>query len=186
MSDIVYLLHGFNVKDGGNDTINKLSGPFYAAGYIVRTIQYGHIGRFGVRTCNDNIADVIASTVEPGSTIVAHSNGAALVEMAAERGAIFKQAFLINPALDSDRYIKNCRNTTVYFSPTDFWTKVAAFIPLDRWGNMGCKGYTGRNRIGVNNINLDLLAGEPVGHSGIFETDERVRALYASIRSYMV
>ena len=142
----------------------------------------------GVRFCNDNTAAVIASTIEPDSTIIAHSNGAALVHEAAELGARFSHVILINPALDKHLEIENAKRTTVYYAPSDPWTKLAAFIPFSNWGNMGAKGYRPRSGIcprNTVNINLDRLTGLECGHSGVFATPLTRGALVKSITHQM-
>ena len=165
----IYLVHGFNVRDGGDATVNMLIPGLIAQGHKVRSIKYGHVGRLGVRACNDNTAATIASTVEPNSVIIAHSNGAALVYEAAQLGARFSDVFLINPALDNTKEIANAKRTTVFYAPSDPWTKLAKWIPFSNWGNMGATGYRGLNEFIVN-INLDKLVDGIMKHSGIFQS----------------
>lgn len=182
----VYLLHGFNVRDGGESTIGTIADGLICSGFKVRQIKYGHIGRVGVRACNDNVAATIASAIEPGSSIVAHSNGAALVYEAAQLGAQFGNVFLINPALDSTKDIKNAKQVTVYYSPSDPWTKLAKYIPFSNWGNMGAVGYRGRKSDCVHlNVNLDKLTGLETKHSGIFQSPWTVAKLVHHLRGLL-
>ena len=179
----IYLLHGFNVRDGGDGTVNKLIPYLTGHGYNVKSIKYGHVGRFGVRFFNDNTAATIASTIEPHSIIIAHSNGAALVYEAAKLGARFSQVFLINPALDSTKDIANTEWTTVFHSPTDMWTRLAAWIPFSNWGSMGAVGFRGARCTGNHiSFNLDVLLHDRVGHSGVFKKNAYVAKLAKIIR----
>ena len=155
----VYLLHGFNVKDGGKNTIDHLIEPLTNAGHEVVEIDYGRLLRVRVRLLNEPIARVIAATVTPGSILIGHSNGATLAWMAAKFGAPVSKIFLINPALDRDAELPGVP-VVCYHSPSDKVTWLAKFIPGSPWGSAGRNGL-----IGSINYNLEAIVGDEVGHS---------------------
>lgn len=174
MSELVYLIHGFNVDDGGAETTDTVIPLLEAEGITIRELDYGHFHRVKVRLCNDGIARMIANLVKPGSTCIGHSNGGALAWKACEYGAPFKNVILVNPALDSDKVIASqVENIQVWYSPNDFWTGIAKYIPGSDWGEQGRTGYTGVIDSRYEQFNEDLLMGRNKRdeHSGIWHTD---------------
>jgi pimeloyl-ACP methyl ester carboxylesterase len=164
----IYLVHGFNVKDGGRRTVGSLKPILEGYGHKVVPVKYGWMHRFRVRACTNGVASTFASMVEPDSIVIAHSNGANVVHSAAaDHDAKFKHVFLINPALDADMDIPNADKVTVFYAPSDPWLRLARWIPFSRWGRQGQIGFTGKSDH-HEQINLDLLAGHEVLHSGIF------------------
>ena len=163
----IYLVHGFNVKDGGDGSVGTLRRSLEISGHKVVLVQYGWMHRFRVRMCTKGVANVFASMAEPDSVVIAHSNGANVVHAAAEAGAKFKHVFLINPALDAGKDIPNADKVHVFYAPSDPWTRIARWIPFSDWGRQGQVGYTGTDPR-YKHTNLDDLADKEVGHSGIF------------------
>ena len=165
----IYLIHGFNVTDGGKGTTGSLKNGLENAGHTVREIKYGWMGRIRVRLCNNGLAKALADMAEEDSIVVAHSNGCAIAYKAALYGAPFKQVFLINPALDADKEVPNVRKVHVFHALSDPWARLAKWIPYSIWGNQGQVGFTGEAEEGkYKQTELDSLAGKAVGHSGIF------------------
>lgn len=164
----VYLVHGFNVKDGGRASVGRLRRGLQARGHEVRMIKYGFMQRLRVRGCTDGVAHTIASLIPPYSNVVAHSNGANVINRAAELGASFNRVWLINPALDDDIALPRTHKVHVFHAPSDPWTRLARFIPFSDWGRQGQIGYTGDSPR-YTNTNLDALTGREVKHSGIFD-----------------
>lgn len=178
MKQTVYLIHGFNVRDGGAQSTDLLAPLFNTAGYRVKELDYGFYGFFRTRFCNDSIAQAMAATLIPDSLVVAHSNGCDLVYRAAQHGAIFHRAILLNPALDKKKTIKNAKSVHVWHSPSDMWTLAARFRPASTWGSQGRDGYVG-NDPRYTNFNEDEIFGSRVGHSGIFRHLYRLQAIAA-------
>ena len=169
---MIYLIHGFNVKDDGAASVDTIRSYFEFRGYDVCDIDYGYFKRFRVRLCNKSIAKVMSTLVEPGSTCIAHSNGGTLAWLACEYGAPFKNVVLVNPALDSKKVLaKQVQKAQVWYSPTDKWTKLAKYIPNSIWGAQGRTGYTGPEDARYENINEDKIFGK-TGHSGIWQKEE--------------
>lgn len=173
MNELVYLIHGFNVSDGGASTTDSIRPYLEAEGITVRELDYGHFFRVKVRLCNEGLAKMIANLVKPGSSCIAHSNGGALAYLACEFGAPFKNVILVNPALDSDKAIaKQVENVQVWYSPNDKWTKLAKYVPFSPWGSQGHTGYTGPLDSRYEQFNEDLLLGRSKDeHSGIWHTN---------------
>lgn len=158
MNEVIYLIHGFNVKDGGAKTTGSIRPYFEKEGFDVREIDYGFFFRVRARLCNRGVARVISRLVEADSTCIGHSNGGALAWLACEYGAPFKNVILVNPALDSDLVIaKHIKNIQVWYSPRDKWTWLAKFIPWSIWGAQGKTGYTGTLDKRYEQYNEDLV-----------------------------
>lgn len=168
----VYLIHGFNVSDGGNGTTDKFVRPLNDRGYHVIELDYGHIGGVVTKLCDRKMARMVARMAEPGSVIIGHSNGCTISCMAAQYGAKFSQMVWINPALDVDVKIGTYVNRVhVWYNQDDLAVTVASWIPGVMWGEMGAVGYKGKDPRVVNyNVGRNgIFPRFPVkGHSDIF------------------
>lgn len=173
MSNKIYLIHGFNVKDDGAATVGTIRKGLEAHGYEVVEIHYGFFHRVRVRLCNKGLAHAISSLIEPNSTVIAHSNGAAIAYLAAEFGAQWKNMTLVNPALDNALiFPAQLENIQVWYAPHDKWTGLAKFIPNSIWGNMGRVGYKGVIDDRVVQYNQEKILGRfEDEHSGMFQSD---------------
>ena len=181
----VYLLHGFNVHDQGNASVDTLIPSLEAmSGYKVIDLDYGFFFRLRVRLCNRSVAKILASIVEPDDVVIGHSNGCAIIYEAVTYGAKFAKAVLITPALDSDIAI-SVDQVKVFYSPTDKATWLAKYIPLSIWGNQGRKGYTGPYRKGYSQVNMDMKYGQSLGHSGVFSDITARSRLLEDIKSFI-
>lgn len=147
----IYLFHGFNVSDGGKESICKLKPFLQAAGYIVIPVPYQWTWLLGVRLCNKKIASAVAALVRPNSIAIGHSNGCALLHHAAHFGAPFRRMVYINPALDDDAKLAELiERVDVFHSTGDAAVRIADLIPCHTWGKMGAFGYTGDDPRYVN------------------------------------
>jgi len=168
-----YSFHGFNISDGGANTIGRLH-PYLP----LTDINYGWTWRLRVRLCNDCISSAIVNVVDNGSIAIAHSNGCLIASKAAKLGAPFSKLILINPALDTDYEFPSGIPVDVYYSPKDRATLLARFIPFSRWGAMGRYGYDGDNDNDnelVTNFNSEELFGS-VSHSDVFDSAQKLAA----------
>ena len=176
MSNKVYLIHGFNVKDEGAATTGRLAKKLREEGFDVIEITYGFFHRIRVRLCNKGLADVIADLVEPGSTCIAHSNGATIAYLACKMGAPFKNVILVNPALDSDlRLADHVEYVQIWYSPHDKWTGLSKYIPKSLWGSMGRVGYTGIYDYRLEQFDEEEIVGRLEDeHSGLFKSKKGI------------
>lgn len=165
MQNIV-LAHGFNVRDSGKETTDKLL-PYLKA-YNIQQADYGFLGLVGVRLYNDNIAKLIAGMVNDSTTGIGHSNGCAILVDAAKQTDRIKRLILINPALDSDTEFPNSvEQITIICNSHDTTVKASKWLPWHVWGQMGKVGYTGENPLAVN-YNSYVLFGVK-GHSAVLQ-----------------
>ena len=169
---MIYLIHGFNVKDEGAETVDTIKGLLEIEGQQITEIDYGHFGLMRVKWCNKGIAKAISSLVEPGSTCIAHSNGGTLAYLACKMGAPFKNVVLVNPALDSNKAIASqVEKVQVWYSPHDKWTGLSKYIPNSIWGAQGRTGYTGSEDNRYFQFNEDEHIGRfDDEHSGIWHS----------------
>ena len=125
-----------------------------------------------VRLCNKGLAHAISHLIQPDSTVIAHSNGAAIAYLAAKNGAPIKNLTLVNPALDKDVVFPGqLENIQVWFAPHDKWTGLAKYIPKSLWGNMGRIGYKGPLDARVTQYNQEEILGRfEDEHSGLFKS----------------
>lgn len=172
MSNKVYLIHGFNIKDDGAATTGTVKQLLQNHGYKVVEIHYGFFHRMRVRLCNKGLAHAISSLVEPGSTCIAHSNGASIAFLATQYGAEWKNLTLVNPALNKNlKFPDQLENIQVWYAPHDKWTGLAKFIPNSIWGAMGRVGYKGELDNRVVQYDQEAILGRfEDEHSGLWNS----------------
>lgn len=165
----VWLIHGFNVADQGQGTIERLR--YYLSGVSLR-LSYPWTFLLSLRVRNRWLAEFLVSEHRSGDSVVAHSNGCVIALMAAQRGAMFETLVLINPALNArTEFPSQLRAVHVLHAENDravtagkWWRRLNPVSWLFRhpWGEMGRIGYQG-NDPRVTNHSLGRI-----GHSGVF------------------
>jgi len=181
MSTLV-LAHGFNIRDNGEKTIDKLL-P-YLSDHTVLQADYGFFDLFGVRFYNDNIARVVAGMTPQGAIGIGHSNGCDILVRACKQGAKFSRLILINPALDKETHFgawETLRRIDVLHNMDDTTVTRSRFIPFSPWGEMGRYGYKGHDSRVLNHETKRLFNAS--GHSDIFN---HAAALAAYLQSEQI
>lgn len=145
------LVHGFNVSDPMT-SIGRLVPAIIERGLSCEVFDYGDASLLDVRIANDNIAYALLSQVralrrEFGRVVMlGHSNGCALIHMAAKLQTVrkinlFDRVVYVSPALNSDaRLPPELKRCDVYHTRNDdavWWSKLLFFHP---WGAMGRTG----------------------------------------------
>jgi|GEM_PF-4136702 len=166
----IHLVHGFNVSDDGEGTINKLAPHICKNDKNTETkiFSYGWLGLIGVFFLNPFFVKKLIPLVKKGDIGIAHSNGAVLLLMANTYGAPFGHLIFISPALMSDIYIHdNIKKVSVFHTDNDDAVRVGRLLrqlipwaPLGDplWGDMGAVGHIPKNkRIKININFLDKL-----------------------------
>jgi hypothetical protein len=141
------LIHGFNVKDGGASTIQRLAPYLGNSGIPCRNHPYGWVflARAWGTWWTTKFARRIAAT-DQARVLIAHSHGCNLAVEAVWRGHPAEMIVMINPALNADADVpSSVKRVLVYHWPRDLATTAAAWLPFHRWGNMGAVGYTGQD-----------------------------------------
>lgn len=146
----IFLVHGFNVKDAGRGTVERLK-PYLGNQELVPIgFSYGWLGLMGVYFLNPKSIRQLVAQARKGDVAVAHSNGCVVAHKAALLGAPFQSMVLINPALRSDARIADNVKTLVLHNDGDHAVKFGALLrrllpwaPLGDpdWGDMGAKGH---------------------------------------------
>lgn len=176
MKTMVFLLHGFNVRDGGKNTILKLSPYFAEAGAEVVDFGYGYFNLFMPRWRNPQVAQDLAVACNQAKlagyrvVLVGHSNGCTIIHIAGEKyGAVADKVVYINPALNRDvKFPPTFRSFDVWHSPSDKAVSISRILPLNLWGDMGAVGFTRHDERGMNfnaQTNFDRASKR---HSSIF------------------
>lgn len=183
-------IHGFNVRDGGSRTIDRL-GPFAIYdGYLFDydEADYGFFNLWMVRLIRRKlrarVLHRIANAIENADVIITHSNGANFATQALDMlGAEHNNSKIvihISPALDKDTPIPLAvKSQLVMFTPNDFWVKLSSWIPLHPWGRMGARGYSGDDNRNTNQENKDVKS-----HSGWFKIDH-VHDTWVSCKNFI-
>jgi len=176
----IVLVHGFNVKDKGRNTVDRLAPYIKAAGHQVDLDQgdYGYFNLWMIRLFKSYLKSRViyrlARAFEDADIIITHSNGANFTTQALDllpaKMNNTKKVIHISPALNSNTSIPEAvSHQLVLFTPHDFWVKLSSYLPFHPWGRMGARGYTGSS-----NKNYNLEDKSIKGHSDWF-TVEHVR-----------
>lgn len=165
MKNDIFLLHGFNVRDGGKGTVGKLI-PHLPNSKI---LPYGWIGVLGVTFFNDNIAKMLVNQITDDCTIIGHSNAADVIYRMTQLDNCPRIAriVLIRPALDSDvSFGDKVGRIDVFYHQGDVPVSFAKYIPCHNWGSMGTEGYDGPDKNVVGHNSEELFNDS--AHSAVF------------------
>lgn len=176
MRKIAILVHGFNVKDEGEETIDTMTPYLIDDGYEVVNFDYDWTGVLRVRLCNGNLATALASMSKHLIHVVAigHSNGCAIIHEACQSvNHAIREVVYINPALNKNAELgKLVRQAHVWYSPSDKPVKVSRWLIKHSWGEMGATGYIGVDR---RYKNYNKETGYKIcsaSHSDVFEPEK--------------
>ncbi len=178
MDNRIILLHGFNVSDGGENTVGKLRPYLARAGFTnVNMPTYGWFDLVGTWGLNRRFARFLSGLSEPGDVVIAHSNGCAMAYRAAmQPDCDFSHMVFINPALRPtlpNPIPSKIKSLQVWHSPSDKAVAAARLFSLfTLWGNMGAVGYKGPADTRVTNFNKqDDFWESSKAHSDVFTDD---------------
>ena len=165
------LTHGFNVKDAGKGTIDKLI-QYGRRMDRFQQADYGYFNLLGVRWFNKSIATTLAGMANDGSVGIGHSNGCAILVEAIKHTDKIKQLILINPALDVDTvFADSVHRIDVFHNVTDNVVTASKWLPWHVWGEMGRVGYQGDDSRICNWETNKLYGAE--GHSGVLHDNAK-------------
>lgn len=153
---LIIFVHGFNVRDGGAQTVDRFAPFFKGLGYNVETdsADYGYFSLFMVRFNKHSAVVRIANAIRAAEAtgkrviIVSHSNGSNYTNKAlrllARSGHAMNNIIEVrlSPALNrtTATYASKC---TVFYSRTDIWPWLSSLLFLHPWGGQGTFGYKG-------------------------------------------
>ena len=177
---LVILIHGFNVTDGGADTIRKLKPYYIRKGAHVISLKYGWFGLLQARFCNEEVSENLTRLITKQANryhriiVIGHSNGCAIAHLASYKGTQPIHRFVyINPALKKDYVPDSCvAKIDVWYNQHDsavLWSKLLFWRASERpWGLMGRTGYVGRDPRFVNFNSARDFTTIAKGHSAVF------------------
>jgi len=172
-----WLIHGFNVSDGGKQSIGKMI-PYLDSN--VKSVNYGWTFLFGLSCTNSRATKKLLKLVKPGDSIIAHSNGCLLAWNLADvlKGNL-ASVVCINPALRRDAKWPSDLSVLCIYNHTDWvvqlgrwWSRLFPFdgVQSQGWGAAGRYGFTSNQTKVDNWDSAETYWSVPVkGHSGLFE-----------------
>ena len=171
------LIHGFNVMDGGKQSVGKLK-PYLQGEVIV--FDYGFAGPFSLPCANRRALGQLRALIRPGDFLVCHSNGSLIGwQIAEELGHILGGVVTINAALRRDTFwypglpIFNLHNSTDWVVKylSRLWGRLYQKDGVKRngWGAGGYYGYQTDQAFVTNWDTASQNWLVPLtGHSGMF------------------
>jgi hypothetical protein len=178
----IVLVHGFNVRDGGQRTVDRLAPYLVKAGHTVDkdNADYGFFSLWMVRLKKHSAVLRIAKAIENADAVISHSNGSNYTNKALRQLEWHQKTYRVvrlSPALNSGgRVPSNISKGWVFHTRSDFWVWMSGLIPWHPWGRMGQKGYKGDDSRLVNRDFTDLIKR----HSDWF-TDDNVEFIAKEI-----
>lgn len=144
----IVIVHGFNVKDGGKGSIDRLA-PWLRQKYPRANIDtdsadYGWHGLLKVRFFWRTAVKRIAATLHDADIVITHSNGANYTMKAIRKHVRNEKLHVvhISPALNRKQRLERLvfRKMDTFHSDGDFWVKVGGWLPFHPWGPAGASG----------------------------------------------
>lgn len=140
----VVLVHGFNVRDKGKNSVDRLAEHFPDTWSVDKDeADYGFFNLWMVRFARRGAIRRIAEALQDADAVVAHSNGCNYVMKALKfvRKQDKLKVFFLSPAVNrTTRFPKIVERAFVYFTKVDVWVFLSGFIPFHPWGWMGYQG----------------------------------------------
>ncbi len=157
------LIHGFKLRDGGASTTDRLVPFILEAGDVVDSDEadYGYwslwkIIAFKGRARKD-VLKRIAAAVEKADVVIGHSNGVNFglqaLNALPKKYKDTKIAIWISGAVACRAEVPEAvKAQLVLYTPHDKWVKMSSYIPFNRWGRQGARGYLGKSTQNLNQM----------------------------------
>ena len=157
----IVLVHGFNVRDGGASTVDKLTPYLEQQGHQIDKddADYGFFSLWMVRFRKHKAILRIAEALKEADVVIAHSNGANYVLKALKFVHPPKQVIFLSPAANRRSKVPvSATKVDVFHTRTDFWVFLSGFLPFKHpWGWMGLKGTKGNDPRITNHDYTDIV-----------------------------
>jgi len=178
----IYIVHGYNVSDGGKNTTDKLIPLFHEINQDKRynfknlnicELDYNHFNLIQAKLADKPIGKImseLSNSLSSGdiNIFIGHSNGCAILHHASLYGLNSDLFVYVNPALDCKLSPNSTiKNVQVWHNKYDMAVTIAKYIPFTIWGDMGNVGYVGNDKRMMNNVE------NVKGHSAIFKPEHK-------------
>lgn len=136
----IFIVHGIHTNDDAK-WMFRFAEAFSRAGLDPQVWTYGYAYALTTRWENGGRAQALRDLILPGDIVLGHSNGGALIWLAAQLGAPIGGAVLLNPALDSDKALaEHVPWVNLYPNRHDIAVKFAKIFCKHPWGAQGRDG----------------------------------------------
>jgi len=170
----IWVVHGIHTNDRSDGWMDFLTEAFNAAGWDARKWSYGYAYAMLTRLQNPGRASKLCDLIEPGDTLLTHSNGGCLAWMASLLGAPFTGWISIAPALDADKVAApQVRWVNLYANHYDDAVKIARIFPAHPWGAQGRDGLSVEDHRYRTTFTDSAFNNLPrvIGHSGMLSAE---------------
>lgn len=143
---VVHFIHGIHATR--KNATSQLAPFFKNAGYHIMVHNYGWAFAMTsgwVNIANKRRAKKIFQHIQPGDSVVAHSNGASIAYLGQRDLCPLHTLILMQPALDNWVLFNGCKRVLIVYNVRDEVVDGARFMGLaSSWGDMGRVGYHGK------------------------------------------
>lgn len=192
LTPTVHLVHGFNVRDKGAGTTDKLRPYFEALRYRVKEHDFGFRFLLGVRFGNGKRAQTLSQSIRPGDILVGHSDGCNLITQALkirDCQSGYDERFrciFFNPALNRNAtQARTVERVLVFHTYTDRIVWLSRCLLFHPWGQMGRLGYRGSQSWIYLNVGYESIGLFGLKHSGVFKYPRRLDTVFERIRKFV-
>ena len=150
----VVAIHGFRIMDRGKQTVDKIAPFVEGVGWEIDIDEadYGFLNLLNIilfkGKARSHVINRLVNAIKDADVIYAHSNGVnygiqALNKLPKEY-ADTKIVIWISGAANTRTPVpKAIKAMLVLYTPHDIWVRLSSYIPFNRWGRMGARGYLG-------------------------------------------
>lgn len=188
------LEHGYNVRDGGASSIDRIIPALKLLGYEVIETNRGWRGLLDVRFNSRKRVEKLAALIRQGDLLIGHSDGCNLINRATQHlsglGGGRVNVIYFNPALDVDTPLAGVVDRALVFhTPSDWLVGLASLLWFHDWGSMGRDGFTPRTALEDDprylSVAYEQIGIHRPGHSGVFKQSEHVALAMGTVSNWL-
>lgn len=184
------LVHGWNVRDNGAGTTDRLRPGLEALGFEVVEYDTGWRGLFRLRAGHEKRYRKLAGIIKPNDLLIGHSDGCSIINDACWLlSGLSVLCVYLHPALDRNTPLSpRVEKCLVFYSKSDRAVQGSKILLNHRFGDMGRVGYKEKNPV-TRSLRYEGCEDESIGimkpgHSGEFKSKGNIKKVIGRIKAF--